>query len=157
MRQGLRLGPARATATAGGGWSPNQRLRLGCLPGVVSRMESLLMQLRPLACDGSDAGDCVRASGLQLGVLNLGLYLTALGMGGLKSSVSGFGSDQFDEIDRVLRNCKFLKNRMPDCMIIQEKTVTVSYRGFLSLIQFFSKADAFAFACISVWKAETIW
>ncbi|RWW42570.1 hypothetical protein BHE74_00051873 [Ensete ventricosum] len=39
-----------------------------------------------------------------LGVLNLGLYLTALGMGGLKSSVSGFGSDQFDEIDRVLRN-----------------------------------------------------
>ncbi|RWW16356.1 hypothetical protein GW17_00019766 [Ensete ventricosum] len=62
--------------------------------------------LRPLACDGSDAGDCVRASGLQLGVLNLGLYLTALGMGGLKSSVSGFGSDQFDEIDRVLRNCE---------------------------------------------------
>ncbi|RRT37434.1 hypothetical protein B296_00052335 [Ensete ventricosum] len=34
-----------------------------------------------------------------LGVLYLGLYLTALGTGGLKSSVSGFGSDQFDETD----------------------------------------------------------
>ncbi|RRT33141.1 hypothetical protein B296_00058479 [Ensete ventricosum] len=34
-----------------------------------------------------------------MGVLYLGLYLTALGTGGLKSSVSGFGSDQFDEGD----------------------------------------------------------
>lgn len=33
----------------------------------------------------------------QLLVLYLALYLTALGTGGLKSSVSGFGSDQFDE------------------------------------------------------------
>ena len=41
--------------------------------------------------------DCVPANGTQLGVLYLGLYLTALGTGGLKSSVSGFGSDQFDE------------------------------------------------------------
>ncbi|GJN30007.1 hypothetical protein PR202_gb18280 [Eleusine coracana subsp. coracana] len=39
------------------------------------------------------------ANGTQLGVLYLGLYLTALGTGGLKSSVSGFGSDQFDESD----------------------------------------------------------
>jgi dipeptide/tripeptide permease len=39
------------------------------------------------------------ANGTQMGVLYLGLYLTALGTGGLKSSVSGFGSDQFDETD----------------------------------------------------------
>ena len=32
-------------------------------------------------------------------MLYLGLYMTALGTGGLKSSVSGFGSDQFDESD----------------------------------------------------------
>ncbi|KAJ8485172.1 hypothetical protein OPV22_017657 [Ensete ventricosum] len=38
MRQGMRLGSARATAATGGGWSPNQRLRLGCLPSVVSRL-----------------------------------------------------------------------------------------------------------------------
>ncbi|RZS00568.1 hypothetical protein BHM03_00030297 [Ensete ventricosum] len=63
-------------------------------------------KLRLPACDGSDSGGCVHASGLQQGVLNLGLYLTALGTGGLKSSVSGFGSDQFDETNRVLRNCE---------------------------------------------------
>nr|CAB3500192.1 unnamed protein product [Digitaria exilis] len=55
--------------------------------------------LRPPPCaDAKGAGaDCVPANGTQLGVLYLGLYLTALGTGGLKSSVSGFGSDQFDE------------------------------------------------------------
>lgn len=34
-----------------------------------------------------------------MGVLYLSLYLIALGTGGLKSSVSGFGTDQFDEKD----------------------------------------------------------
>ncbi|CAN6294338.1 unnamed protein product [Urochloa humidicola] len=55
--------------------------------------------LRPPPCaDAKGAGPgCVPANGTQLGVLYLGLYLTALGTGGLKSSVSGFGSDQFDE------------------------------------------------------------
>ncbi|KAL6857013.1 hypothetical protein ACP4OV_018395 [Aristida adscensionis] len=55
--------------------------------------------LRPAACSGGGAGECARATGAQLGVLYLALYLTALGTGGLKSSVSGFGSDQFDESD----------------------------------------------------------
>ncbi|XP_074557738.1 protein NRT1/ PTR FAMILY 6.3-like [Curcuma longa] len=41
-----------------------------------------------------------KATGAQLGVLYLALYLTALGTGGLKSSVSGFGSDQFDDADK---------------------------------------------------------
>lgn len=34
-----------------------------------------------------------------MGILYLALYLIALGTGGLKSSVSGFGTDQFDEKD----------------------------------------------------------
>ncbi|KAJ8467656.1 hypothetical protein OPV22_030208 [Ensete ventricosum] len=55
--------------------------------------------LRPPVCADPLAGGCVRATGTQMGVLDLGLYLTALGTGGLKSSVSGFGSDQFDEGD----------------------------------------------------------
>nr|CAB3482189.1 unnamed protein product [Digitaria exilis] len=59
--------------------------------------------LRPSQCAaGGDA--CERASGAQLGVLYLALYLTALGTGGLKSSVSGFGSDQFDETDATEKN-----------------------------------------------------
>lgn len=56
--------------------------------------------LRPPKCADIASGSCVKASGMQLGVLYLALYLTALGTGGLKSSVSGFGSDQFDEKDR---------------------------------------------------------
>ncbi|KAL6884629.1 hypothetical protein ACP4OV_010565 [Aristida adscensionis] len=53
-------------------------------------------QLRPAPCG---AGPCEQATGLQMGVLYVCLYLIALGTGGLKSSVSGFGTDQFDERD----------------------------------------------------------
>ncbi|XP_062195452.1 protein NRT1/ PTR FAMILY 6.3-like [Phragmites australis] len=57
--------------------------------------------LRPPPCSGNGGvAACAPATGSQLGVLYLALYLTALGTGGLKSSVSGFGSDQFDESDR---------------------------------------------------------
>ncbi|KAI8570807.1 hypothetical protein RHMOL_Rhmol01G0065600 [Rhododendron molle] len=35
-----------------------------------------------------------------MGILYLSLYLIALGTGGLKSSVSGFGTDQFDDQDK---------------------------------------------------------
>lgn len=34
-----------------------------------------------------------------MGILYVALYLIALGTGGLKSSVSGFGTDQFDDKD----------------------------------------------------------
>ena len=34
-----------------------------------------------------------------MGTLYIALYLIALGIGGIKSSVSGFGTDQFDEED----------------------------------------------------------
>ncbi|PON35551.1 Proton-dependent oligopeptide transporter [Parasponia andersonii] len=55
-----------------------------------------LPQLRPPPCD---TANCKQATGFQMGILYLALYLIALGTGGLKSSVSGFGSDQFDEKD----------------------------------------------------------
>ncbi|WOL10158.1 hypothetical protein Cni_G18912 [Canna indica] len=53
--------------------------------------------LKPPACELASSGGCVRANGLQMGML----YLTALGTGGLKSNVSGFGSDQFDDGDKA--------------------------------------------------------
>ncbi|KAL0373034.1 UNVERIFIED_CONTAM: protein NRT1/ PTR FAMILY 6.3 [Sesamum calycinum] len=55
--------------------------------------------LRPPKCTAGSPS-CIPANGKQLGVLYLALYLTALGTGGLKSSVSGFGSDQFDDTDK---------------------------------------------------------
>ncbi|GMI95144.1 NRT1/ PTR family 6.2 [Hibiscus trionum] len=58
-----------------------------------------LPQLRPPPCHASASHTCKPANGFQMGILYVALYLIALGTGGLKSSVSGFGTDQFDEKD----------------------------------------------------------
>ncbi|MQL91270.1 hypothetical protein Taro_023879 [Colocasia esculenta] len=63
--------------------------------GILS-VSTRLPALRPPPCAG---GVCQRATGLQMGILYLSLYIIALGTGGLKSSVSGFGTDQFDDKD----------------------------------------------------------
>ncbi|PON54111.1 Proton-dependent oligopeptide transporter [Trema orientale] len=52
--------------------------------------------LRPAECVGSA---CPSASIAQYTVLLFGLYLVALGTGGIKSCVSSFGADQFDHTD----------------------------------------------------------
>ncbi|KAK1665109.1 hypothetical protein QYE76_053268 [Lolium multiflorum] len=62
-------------------------------------VSTTLPQLRPPPCGAGSAAPCEEATGLQMGVLYVCLYLIALGTGGLKSSVSGFGTDQFDERD----------------------------------------------------------
>ncbi|XP_047059305.1 protein NRT1/ PTR FAMILY 6.2-like [Lolium rigidum] len=62
-------------------------------------VSTTLPQLRPPPCVAGSAAPCEEATGLQMGVLYVCLYLIALGTGGLKSSVSGFGTDQFDERD----------------------------------------------------------
>lgn len=64
---------------------------------TILTISTVVPSLRPPKC--VDNTDCIPANGEQLTVLYLALYLTALGTGGLKSSVSGFGSDQFDETD----------------------------------------------------------
>ncbi|XP_065047421.1 protein NRT1/ PTR FAMILY 6.2-like [Musa acuminata AAA Group] len=64
--------------------------------GLLS-ISTKLPQLRPPPCNSTVTGQCQRANGFQMGALYLSLYLTAVGTGGLKSSVSGFGTDQFDE------------------------------------------------------------
>ncbi|KAF8406948.1 hypothetical protein HHK36_006069 [Tetracentron sinense] len=58
-----------------------------------------LPQLRPHHCNNTVTYKCEQPNGLQMGVLYIALYLTALGTGGIKSSVSGLGADQFDEKD----------------------------------------------------------
>uniref|UniRef100_A0A7N0TZB6 Uncharacterized protein n=1 Tax=Kalanchoe fedtschenkoi TaxID=63787 RepID=A0A7N0TZB6_KALFE len=69
---------------------------LGTLTLAIS---TKLPQLHPQVCETRLGHLCKRADGFQMGILYLALYLIALGTGGLKSSVSGFGSDQFDEND----------------------------------------------------------
>ncbi|KAL6007887.1 hypothetical protein ACLOJK_033391 [Asimina triloba] len=75
----------------------NNHLTISKAQGVtILTTSTVVPSLKPPAC-ARNSPSCVPANGLQLGVLYLALYLTALGTGGLKSSVSGFGSDQFDE------------------------------------------------------------
>lgn len=66
---------------------------------AILAISTIIPGLRPPKC-GADSAACVPADSKQLLVLYLALYTTALGTGGLKSSVSGFGSDQFDESDK---------------------------------------------------------
>ncbi|KAK9698751.1 hypothetical protein RND81_08G128300 [Saponaria officinalis] len=61
---------------------------------IVLTISTIVPTLRPPPCTNQQ---CPPATEMQLAVLYLALYLTALGTGGVKSSVSGFGSDQFDE------------------------------------------------------------
>lgn len=69
---------------------------------TILTISTTIPSLRPPKCDRGGAS-CVSANGMQLVVLFIALYLTALGTGGLKSSVSGFGSDQFDDTDKEER------------------------------------------------------
>ncbi|KAK5847213.1 hypothetical protein PVK06_003517 [Gossypium arboreum] len=83
------------------GRSPIENHLHNRLQGVtILTVSTIIPTLRPPKCNREDITTiCTPASGIQLSVLYLALYLTALGTGGLKSSVSGFGSDQFDDTD----------------------------------------------------------
>ncbi|KAK6262914.1 hypothetical protein QUC31_008730 [Theobroma cacao] len=66
---------------------------------TILTISTVIPRLRPPKCSMDNPTTCTQASGIQLIILYLALYLTSLGTGGLKSSVSGFGSDQFDDSD----------------------------------------------------------
>ncbi|XP_058761392.1 protein NRT1/ PTR FAMILY 6.3-like [Vicia villosa] len=70
--------------------------------GVIClAISTKIPSLHPPQCIQNSPNSCEPANNLQLAVLYTALYLTALGIGGLKSSVSGFGSDQFDDSNEV--------------------------------------------------------
>lgn len=61
-------------------------------------MSAALPSLRLAPCPADSSLPCSSASTAQQAVLYLGLYLIALGNGGIKPNVSSMGADQFDEI-----------------------------------------------------------
>ncbi|KAL3818202.1 hypothetical protein ACJIZ3_004107 [Penstemon smallii] len=70
---------------------------------TILTITTIIPKFRPPKCGRPGSESCIPATEKQLSVLYLALYLTALGTGGLKSSVSGFGSDQFDDSDKKER------------------------------------------------------
>lgn len=53
-----------------------------------------------------DENNICHPTGLQIGVFFPGLYLIALGTGGIKPCVSSFGADQFDDSDETEKKQK---------------------------------------------------
>ena len=59
-------------------------------------------QLRPIPCQDravAQISECKAATGGQAAMLYSGLYLVALGSGGIKAALPALGADQFDEKD----------------------------------------------------------
>ncbi|CAM6096848.1 unnamed protein product [Calypogeia fissa] len=56
-------------------------------------------KLHPAICgkEQANAGACIKASGLQMGILYLALSLMATGSGGIRPCVAPFGASQFDQ------------------------------------------------------------
>ncbi|KAL3693641.1 hypothetical protein R1sor_007292 [Riccia sorocarpa] len=64
---------------------------------ILLTLSASLPDLRPGPCPAR--GHCSPAHGWQLGVLYIGIYLIAVGNGGIKPNISSLGADQFDETD----------------------------------------------------------
>lgn len=75
---------------------------LSLIQGVtLLTLATSIPSMRPPPCSDSRKHQCVEANGHQLAFLYASLYTIALGGGGIKSNVSGFGSDQFDTSNPV--------------------------------------------------------
>ncbi|XP_077228900.1 major facilitator superfamily protein, partial [Tasmannia lanceolata] len=68
---------------------------------ILLTVATTLSSMRPPSCTGymRQHHECIKATGGQMALLYAALYTIALGGGGIKSNVSGFGSDQFDTRD----------------------------------------------------------
>ncbi|CAN6442350.1 unnamed protein product [Victoria cruziana] len=68
---------------------------------VLLTVQARLPSLRPPPCHPADPkSQCQVAGGKELGALFSGLYLVALGVGGIKGSLPSHGAHQFDEHDK---------------------------------------------------------
>lgn len=71
-----------------------------CAVGVtLLTLATSISSMKPPYCENPRKQKCIEANGSQLAMLYVALYTIALGGGGIKSNVSGFGSDQFDISD----------------------------------------------------------
>ncbi|KAL9230438.1 hypothetical protein vseg_005787 [Gypsophila vaccaria] len=85
---------------------------------VLLTLATSLPSMTPPPCNfRARPNDCVEANAGQLAMLYSALYIIALGGGGIKSNVSGFGSDQFDSSDpNEQKKMIFFFNRFYFCI-----------------------------------------
>ncbi|KAI4308365.1 hypothetical protein L6164_031456 [Bauhinia variegata] len=84
-------------------------------------LATTIPSMRPPACSSisKQHHECIQATGKQLALLYAAFYTIAAGGGGIKSNVSGFGSDQFDTSDpKEEKNMIFFFNRFYFCISI---------------------------------------
>lgn len=84
-------------------------------------LATTISNMRPPPCDDyrRQHYQCIEANGRQLAMLYAALYTIALGGGGIKSNVSGFGSDQFNQKDpKEEKAMIFFFNRFYFCISI---------------------------------------
>ncbi|EEF37056.1 protein NRT1/ PTR FAMILY 6.4 [Ricinus communis] len=88
---------------------------------IMLTSATTISSMRPPPCDDyrRQHHQCIEANGQQLALLYAALYTIALGGGGIKSNVSGFGSDQFDATDpKEEKAMIFFFNRFYFCISI---------------------------------------
>ncbi|KAH6761084.1 Major facilitator superfamily protein [Perilla frutescens var. frutescens] len=67
---------------------------------TITVFANVHVAMRPPPCSHTLSSDnCIEANGTQMAVFYLSIYTVAIGLGGIKCSVSGFGADQFDQTD----------------------------------------------------------
>ncbi|XP_042509291.1 uncharacterized protein LOC122084944 [Macadamia integrifolia] len=93
------LGGFVADSFLGRYWTTAIAALIMALGSAGLSISAALPSLRPPSCM-VNSSTCVEANGFQIGVLVVSLYAIALGEGGVKANVSGFGTDQFDEKDK---------------------------------------------------------
>ncbi|KAL0339083.1 UNVERIFIED_CONTAM: protein NRT1/ PTR FAMILY 6.2 [Sesamum angustifolium] len=93
------LGGVLADSFLGRYWTIAIFANIHMLGSCLLAISAVLPNLRPPPCNPSLPDDCIEANGLQMAVFYISLYTIAVGLGGIKCSVSGFGTDQFDEKD----------------------------------------------------------
>ncbi|XP_073315836.1 protein NRT1/ PTR FAMILY 4.6-like [Primulina huaijiensis] len=64
---------------------------------VILTIQAKVGSLKPLKCDPANTNNtCQQVHGAKAAILFLGLYLVALGVGGIKGSLPSHGAEQFD-------------------------------------------------------------
>ena len=84
-------------------------------------LATAIRTMRPPKCSdvARQQHECIQATGKQLALLYAALYTIAVGGGGIKSNVSGFGSDQFDTTEpKEEKKMIFFFNRFYFCISI---------------------------------------